>query len=231
MSFDETKHALALNDLRKREGIDAGLLLSTCNRVEVYVYGDVARIIESCRQFYRHWQPSSANVIDRYLFAKSGNQAIEHLFKVTSSIDSMVPGEPQVLGQVKKTYRILDAIDWHHPTMNRIVRKSFSVAKRVRQETAISKQAVSIAYVAVELARKIFSDLCSSKVLLVGAGEMAELVAKHLMSRGIEELIICNRNLENAIELANPLFCIGNFAYAFKPIPSKSRYCRFFDEC
>jgi glutamyl-tRNA reductase len=136
------------------------------------------------------------------LYVFKGPEAVQHIFKVASSLDSMVVGEPQILGQLKNAFR--RAVD-HQATgaiLNKLLHKSFSVAKRVRTETGIASHAVSIGYAAVELARKIFGDLAGHRVMLIGAGEMAELAAEHLLSHGASQIVVANRTLERAVRLA-----------------------------
>jgi glutamyl-tRNA reductase len=130
------------------------------------------------------------------------SQAVEHLFLVAASLDSMIVGEAQILGQLKEAYRHATKIGCSGFILNKLLHKSFSVAKRVRTETRIGAHAVSISYAAVELARKIFGELAGKKVMLVGAGEMAELAAEHLVGQGVTEVVVANRTLQRAVNLA-----------------------------
>ncbi len=201
-TFDQNRLPLALRDLHTRKQVKSGLIISTCNRVEVYALGKGEALPKSCEEFLLHWCRGPAEEVRRHLYKKEGKAALQQLFDVAASLDSMVPGEPQVFGQVKAAYAQQMRLHYNHPLMDRIMRKTFSVAKRVRTETGIATQPVSLAYVAVELARKIFGELRGSKVMLVGAGKMGELALRHLMARGISELIICNRSYQNALTLA-----------------------------
>ena len=140
--------------------------------------------------------------LTRYVYRYVNNEAVEHLFLVAASLDSMIVGEAQILGQLKEAYRHATKIGCSGFVLNKLLHKSFSVAKRVRTETRIGAHAVSISYAAVELARKIFGDLAGKKVMLVGAGEMAELAAEHLVGQGVAEVIVANRTLQRAINLA-----------------------------
>ncbi len=139
---------------------------------------------------------------EQYIYLHQGEDAIKHLFRVGASLDSMIVGEPQILGQLKQTYRDASEQKCTGMILNRLMHKAFSVAKRVRTETAIGSSAVSISFAAVELAKKIFGNLKNKRAMLVGAGEMAELAAQHLMTQGIAEVIVANRTFERAVNLA-----------------------------
>ncbi len=162
------------------------IFLSTCNRVEfLFTCNSLAEGIREIKAALRTHMGLSAFVpLDSYLYVHEDLEAVKHLFLVASSLDSMIVGEPQILGQLKKAYR--DAIEYRtvKVILNRLLHKSFSVAKRVRTETCIGSCAVSVSYAAVELARKIFGDLRDKRVLLIGAGEMAELAAEHFLAAG-----------------------------------------------
>ncbi len=182
------------------------VFLSTCNRVEIIA--GTNNIREAKRQIIETWQAHSG--IDSTEFAEStyeytGLEAVRHVFRVAASLDSMVVGEPQILGQLKDAYRQASESGCSGHVLNKLMHKAFSTAKRIRTETRIASQAVSISYAAVELAKKIFGDLRGKSALMVGAGEMAELAAQHLKNNGIERLVVANRTLERAIELSNSL--------------------------
>ena len=147
-------------------------------------------------------QAVTAEELDRYVYRYVNDAAVEHLFLVAASLDSMIVGEAQILGQLKEAYRHATKIGSSGFILNKVLHKSFSVAKRVRTETRIGANAVSISYAAVELARKIFGDLAGKKVMLVGAGEMAELAAEHLVGQGVAEVVVANRTLQRAVNLA-----------------------------
>ncbi|NCC25431.1 MAG: glutamyl-tRNA reductase [Deltaproteobacteria bacterium] len=183
--------------------IREALVLSTCNRVEFLVIsigdGDVAdRVMESWAAICGR----SEDELRPHVYIHRGLDAVLHLFQVASSLDSMVLGEPQILGQLKEAYRTAVEERWSGVILNRLMHKAFSVAKRVRTETAIASSAVSISYAAVELAKRIFGDLSRQTVLLVGAGEMAELAATHLKNTGIAGMLVANRTLSRGQELA-----------------------------
>lgn len=179
------------------------MILSTCNRVEFLVVGcsdtDIRNKI--LRFWADHCQQPKADLED-HTYCHVGDGAVDHLFTVASSLDSMILGEPQILGQLKTAYRTAVENGSAKVIVNRLLHKSFSVAKRVRTETAIASSAVSISYAAVELARKIFTDLSKHRALLIGAGEMAELAATHLLSAGVRDLTVVNRTLAKGEELA-----------------------------
>lgn len=181
--------------------IRESLILSTCNRVEILAIGS-EQLDNHLLSVWASIANSSINELLPYIYTFFNKEAIKHIFSVASSIDSMVLGEPQILGQLKKAYR--NSVDTGHSglILNRLLHKSFSVAKRVRNETAIAANAVSISYAAVELAKRIFGEMATHKAMLIGAGEMAELAAMHLLQAGINEIIVVNRTLEHGVELA-----------------------------
>lgn len=177
-------------------------LLSTCNRVEVlFTCTDVDRAQRRVLELL-FARTITTEELDRYVYRYVNSQAVTHLFQVAASLDSMIVGEAQILGQLKEAYRHATKVGSSGFVLNKLLHKSFSVAKRVRTETRIGAQAVSISYAAVELARKIFGDLAGKKVMLVGAGEMAELAAEHLVGQGVAEVVVANRTLQRAINLA-----------------------------
>lgn len=198
-----------LNFFPRMRHVDELFLLSTCNRVEFLFtctcLPEAIQEVKALLKIHLGGSPSSSGhpFLDSYYYLHRNLDAVRHLFRVASSLDSMVVGEPQILGQIKSAYR--DATE--HRTvgviLNRLLHKTFSVAKRVRSETTIGSHAVSISYAAVELARKIFGELRDKRVLLIGAGEMAELAAEHFLAQGVRQLIVANRTLERAVELAS----------------------------
>ncbi len=194
-------HALGL--ITEIDGINEAMVLSTCNRVEFLVVGDSDQgIPDQIRQFWsRQCCQPQRDLLD-HTYCHFGAAAVDHLFTVASSLDSMILGEPQILGQLKTAYRHAVENGSAKVIVNRLLHKAFSVAKRVRTETAIASSAVSISYAAVELARKIFTDLSNHRALLIGAGEMAELAATHLLSAGVRDFTVVNRTLAKGEELA-----------------------------
>ena len=192
----------ALARLRSEVNCHEFYLLSTCNRVEILVYADVDVDIETeIAKFLFFGKIDLANCSD-YLYVFKGLDAVKHLFTVAASLDSMVVGEAQILGQLKEGYRYASRFGSTGALLNRVLHKSFSVAKRIRTETGIGASAVSISYAAVQLARKIFGGLEKKKVMLIGAGEMAELAAEHLVGQGVAEVVVANRTLSRAVTLA-----------------------------
>jgi glutamyl-tRNA reductase len=195
--------AAVLRTLRKTVVIKESLFLSTCNRVEILCTTD--RPEEAKREIVKLLAglgglPEAH--LQAYLFSYQDAEAIQHMLRVASSLDSMMVGEPQILGQIKEAYALAVKERTAGVILNRLMHKAFHAAKRVRSETGIADAAVSIAYAAVELARKIFYDLKDRKVLLIGAGEMAELTARHLLNLGARSLRVANRTFEKAMELA-----------------------------
>jgi glutamyl-tRNA reductase len=160
--------------------------------------GGIARI----KRFMADYHNVPLETLDPYLYALHGTDAIQHVFRVASSLDSMVVGEPQILGQIKTSYGYAAEFRSSGIILNRFLHKAFSVAKRVRTETKIASSAVSVAFAAVELARKIFDDLSDKTVLLIGAGEMCELAAKHFLNNGARGVMVTNRTHERAVKLA-----------------------------
>ncbi len=188
--------------LGRLDAIREYYLLSTCNRVEVlFTCRDVR---EARKQVLDLLFAGSASreEMKNYIYQYEDQEAINHLFLVASSLDSMIVGEAQILGQLKDAFRHASCQKTSGLILNKLLHKSFSVAKRVRTETRIGANAVSISYAAVELARKIFGNLDDKRVLLVGAGEMAELAAEHLVGQGVSEVVVANRTLERAVKLA-----------------------------
>lgn len=183
--------------------LEEAVVVSTCNRVEVYgrASSRFARG-ELVRDFIGRFHNLSPEEIAEHCYLLLDEDAVRHCFRVGSSLDSMVVGEPQIVGQVKEAYFEAKNLQSTGPILNHLFEKAFSVAKRVRTETGIAEHAVSISFAAVELARKIFEDLENRTVMLVGAGEMSELAARHLISHGVERVFVTNRTYERAVELA-----------------------------
>ena len=183
------------------ENVRENVILSTCNRVEVIAAGSG----DVCDELLRNWaraKGASLEELKTYAYVYTNEEAVQHVFTVASSLDSMVIGEPQILGQLKKAYKEASGAKKTGPILNRLFHKAFSVAKRVRTETSVASNAVSISYAAVELAKRIFGDMRSYTAMLIGAGEMAELAAKHLLHFGIRHLYVANRTHERALSLA-----------------------------
>jgi glutamyl-tRNA reductase len=193
-----------LHMLPHLEHVEEMVFLSTCNRVEfLFTCNSLSEGMREIKALLRTHVGLPASVaLHSYLYVHTDLEAVKHLFMVASSLDSMIVGEPQILGQLKGAYR--DAVEYRtvRVVLNRLLHKSFSVAKRVRTETCIGSCAVSVSYAAVELARKIFGDLKGKSVLLIGAGEMAELAAENFLRQSVRRMMVANRTLERAMDLA-----------------------------
>jgi len=211
----EVREKFALTDI---ENFEKGLIahcpvhecmaLSTCNRVEIIAVAKRVPEREALDSLIEYWAgicKGSAELLVENIYQYTDLEAVEHIFTVACSLDSMVMGEPQILGQLKDAYRKGVDEGTAKTIVNRLLHKSFSVAKRVRTETAIASSAVSISFAAVELAKKIFGNLEGTRAMLVGAGEMAELAATHLLQNGVQDVIIANRTLSRAKQLADSL--------------------------
>jgi glutamyl-tRNA reductase len=203
IAFEEHSLPAALASLRKCPGLIEGMILSTCNRVEIAATVEdeadagvsVETFIAESRSVERAW-------VVPYLYRYDGSEAIRHLFRVASSLDSMMVGEPQILGQLKSAYAMAKEHGAMSGFLDLVMTRAFNVAKRVRTETDIGESAVSISYAAVELARDIFGSLEGKRVLVVGAGKMAESALRHLRRAGVSEILIANRTRERAEALA-----------------------------
>ncbi len=204
LAVPESRLGEAVDRLCSYPGVKEGVLLSTCNRVEVYsVVDDVEVGYGRIQEFLADTHLAlSSEQLTPYLYWHTGDRAITHLFRVAASLDSMIIGESQILGQLKDAFEVALAHKTTGVIMNKVVRKAISVAKRVRTETKISEMAVSVSYAAVELAKKIFSNLKEQTVLLVGAGEMAKLAARHLIAQGVRHVLMTTRTPQQAIDLA-----------------------------
>jgi len=212
---DETKSAL--HSLLGKSFIKEALLFSTCNRVEILLVTDnKARAVEETKAFVAEFNKIPLEKFEDALYLHEGDDAVRHVFRVASSLDSMVVGEPQILGQVKEAYRTATDEKTSGVILNRLLHRTFFVAKRIRTETGIGDRAVSISYAAVELARKIFGELADKTVMLIGAGEMAELAVEHLIRNKAVKVWVANRTFETGVELAKQF---NGQAIRFEEIP------------
>lgn len=203
MCFSEKEVPEALEDLLAEPHVSEACILSTCNRVELYTVTTEARSgRDDIVDFLSRYHEIPRDQLEPYLYFHEAVHAVHHLFKVTSSLDSMVLGESQILGQVKDAYAAAYEADATSLILNKLFRQAFSAGKIVRTETSIGESAVSISYAAVELAKKVFESIMGKSVLVLGAGEMSELTAKHLVSNGVESVFVANRTEERAQELA-----------------------------
>lgn len=203
LAFREEAIPPALGQLRQQIGVREAMILSTCNRVEITLTAE-----DSCEPqalvdgFLASQKGIDARKLGSQLYRYEGRDAIHHLFRVASSLDSMVIGEPQILGQLKTAYGAAKDCGALTGWLDSVVSRAFGVAKRVRSETGIGQMAVSISYAAVELARKIFGSLNGRTVMIVGAGKMSELAARHLRRSGSAHVFVTNRTHERAVEMA-----------------------------
>ena len=205
LAFTDEACAEGLRALVDGQVVSEGLIVSTCNRVEVLAATGAERLLEGkerIKEFLSNSRAVSREDFGSHLYSHEDDAAVRHVFRVASSLDSMVVGEPQVLGQVRRAYSVAVEAGTAGRVLNRLVHQAFRVAKRVRTETGIAASAVSISYTAVELGRKIFGSLKDRTVLVVGAGEMAELSAKHLVGAGVSRVLVTNRTETAARELA-----------------------------
>ncbi|MFK7956012.1 MAG: glutamyl-tRNA reductase [Lysobacterales bacterium] len=192
----------ALRGLLSQNGVHEAAILSTCNRTELYCSLD-AKNDRTPSAWLHEFHQLKENQLTPFLYHHHEEHAVRHMLRVAAGLDSMVLGEPEVLGQLKTAHRMAQDAQTLNAPLDRLFKHSFSVAKRVRTETEIGRSPVSVAYSGVKLAQRVFDDLSSLTVLLVGAGETMELTARHLMEREIKHLLVANRTLANAAELAN----------------------------
>jgi len=200
LAIPEWRLAEACRQLVEHPGVEEGMILATCNRVELIAHlkngsGDL-------RAFLRDYFQVDLDQFERHLYEYHEQDAIRHVFRVAASLDSMVLGEPQILGQVKEAYATARAVGAVRAQLDQLLTRAFAVAKRVRTETAVGSSAVSVASVAVELAKKIFGNLKGKHVYLVGAGKMSELAARHLLAHGCTSIFVANRTYDRAAYLA-----------------------------
>lgn len=192
----------ALRRLRAIDSVDEAAIVCTCNRVELVASSvDPDRTVGHLRAFLQAAHPTVTD-LDTCLYMHRGSQAVRHLFRVASSLDSMVVGEPQILGQLKTFYARAASVGSTGAVLHRCFHKAFAVAKRVRTETQIASRAVSVSSAAVELTKQIFDHLHDKTAMLIGAGKMAELAARHLLGQGVGDMIVTNRTFDRAVELA-----------------------------
>ena len=207
----------ALLDIAKHNAIEEATILSTCNRTEVYCQLADANV-EPVRNWLCDFHQLSRDEVAPYLYAFPDHQAVKHAFRVASGLDSMVIGEPQILGQMKTAFATAHKNGNTGKVLNRLFQHTFSVAKEIRSNTSIGNHAVSVAYAAVALAKQIFSDISDQTVLLIGAGDTVELACRHLHSQGVRKIIVANRTLARAESLAKEF---GAQAIALDELPTR----------
>ena len=209
--FSEAQIIESLQHFRESDQVQEAVILSTCNRVEIYAVANVAGVglpnpydaaAKILAEFLSRYHQIGVESLKKWTYLHHNLETIRHLFRVTASLDSMVVGESQILGQVKTAYDASREAGGAGTILNRLFTKAFSVGKRIRSETTIAAGAVSMSYAAVELAKKIFNTLEGKTVAIVGAGEMSELTAKHLVSSGVSNVIVANRTYERAVKVA-----------------------------
>src|SRR5467141_3796822 len=200
LAIPESRLPEACKRLAEHPAVSEGMIVSTCNRVEFIATmkngsGDL-------REFMREYFDTDLAEFESHLYEFREDEAVRHVFRLAASLDSMVVGEPQILGQVKEAYATARAVGSVRAQLDQLVTRAFAVAKRVRTETAVGSSSVSIASVAVDLAKKIFGNLQGKHVYLVGAGKMSELAARHLMAHGCASIFVANRTYDRALSLA-----------------------------
>lgn len=218
LAFNADEIARAIEDLKNLPDVREVMLFSTCNRVETLITSENGpRALDQVKNYISGLKGIPLSDFEGNLYSYYGNEAVRHIFRVAASLDSMVIGEPQILGQIKDAFRATVQKKSSGVILNRLFHKTFNIAKRVRTETGIGDSAVSISYAAIELARKIFGELDQRKVLLVGAGEMAELAVEHLIRNRVGDIYVANRTFERGVELARRF---SGKALRFEEIPS-----------
>ncbi len=201
LAIPESRLPDACRDLTAHPGIEEGMVISTCNRVELVTH--TTNGAADLRGFLREHFQVKADELDPHLYEYREKDAVRHVFRVAASLDSMVVGEAQILGQVKEAYATARAVGAVRAQLEQLFTRAFTVAKRVRTETAVGSSSVSIASVAVDLAKKIFGTLNGKTVFIVGAGKMSELAARHLMAHGCAAIFVSNRTYDRAVGLAH----------------------------
>lgn len=203
LAFQEDQVHEAMTALNKEKSILENVIVSTCNRTELYVVADQAHTGRYyTKRFLANWFEVDLEEINRYVSIKEDDEAVRHLFRVTAGLDSMVLGETQILGQVRKSFEIAQQHDSSGLIFNQLFKMAITNAKRAHKETEIGEHAVSISYAAVELSKSIFDRLENKHVVILGAGKMGELAVKNLHGSGVKNITVANRTLKNAEELA-----------------------------
>jgi glutamyl-tRNA reductase len=201
VAFAPEDTASALGELTSQPGVQEAAILSTCNRTELYCTVESGNESSPAAWLQRH-HGLTGERLDEFLYRRTDADAVRHLFRVATGLESMVLGEPQILGQVKDAYALARGANTLRAPLERLFQSTFAVAKRVRSDTRIGANPVSVAFTAVRLAERLFADLGDACVLLIGAGETIELAARHLTEARTRRLIVANRSLENAQALA-----------------------------
>ena len=206
LAFNGPRLAEGLREMHALPEVHEAVILSTCNRVEMYTcVSDEKAASGAIMDFISGFHGIERGLLDNSLYFHTGSDAVRHAFRVAASLDSMVVGEAQILGQLKDAFELSLEQKTTGVMLNKLIKKSISVAKRVRTETRIAENAVNISSVAVDLAKKIFKELTGRSVLLLGAGDMAELAARHLISNGVKDITVANRTYSSGCKLADTM--------------------------
>ncbi len=200
VSFAPRSLLPALRDIRKLPQVAEAIILSTCNRTEIYTLGD--QQAETLTAWLGRFHQADPALLVRHSYRHYGREAIKHIMRVAAGLDSMILGEPQILGQMKSAFSLARKAGSLSPAMDRLFQHVFSTVKAVRTHTAVGVEPVSVAYAAVRLARQIFADLSQNTVLLIGAGDTVELAVNHLSRQGVGRIMVANRTLAHAQRLA-----------------------------
>jgi len=217
LAVSKEEAAEMLDAIKESASVNEVVIFSTCNRVEILMAAnDKAGAVEAAKSHLSEFKNVPLSLFQDSIYIHEGDEAVRHIFRVASSLDSMMVGEPQILGQIKEAYFNATKRKTSGVILNRLLHRTFFTAKRIRTETGIGDNAVSISYAAIELARKIFGQLEGKKVLLIGAGEMAELAVEHLLKNRVKEIFVANRTFKNGVELARRF---GGSAIRFEEIP------------
>lgn len=207
----------AVRVLAERRSNAEAVIISTCNRAELYVAcEDPAVAVDDALHFISEFHQVPSDEVRPHLYSQTDHEAVRHLFRVASGLDSMIVGEPQILGQIKDAYGVATSLQTAGPLLNKLFHWAFGVGKRVRSETALAEGAVSVSFAAVSLAKKIFGNLEGRRVLVIGAGEMGKLTAMHLKAQGVASVVITSRTLANAQQLAEE---VGGTVTPFDAVP------------
>ena len=201
IAIARTDYAMRVNELHGLDGVEEVVVVSTCNRTEIYSIGP-----KQSREQVRQWLQTKGGLSDvemeTHCYVREREQAVRHLFRVAGGLESLVLGESQIVGQLKESWQMAHDAGGVGKVLDRLFQHAFATGKLIRSKTGIGEHPVSVAYTTVMLAKQIFGDLTSKTVILVGAGEMIELCGRHLHDRGVSNLIIANRSVERAAELA-----------------------------
>ena len=216
IAIARTDYANRVKELHALDGVEEVVVVSTCNRTEIYSIGP-----KQSREQIRTWLQTKGGLSDaemsRHCYVREREQAVQHLFRVAGGLDSLVLGESQIVGQLKESWQMAHEAGGIGKVLDRLFQHAFATGKRIRSKTRIGEHPVSVAYTTVMLAKQIFGDLISKTVILVGAGEMVELCGRHLHDKGLSSLIIVNRSVERAVELAEQF---GAHAVSLADLPS-----------